>query len=105
MPTRPIGRWLKTTWRESESCIRSGDQCSSGTAVAAWTSRGYTTDNGADATQWEYWGGQNQIFSIDWVEASHYRLIAQHSGKVIDVDRISPANGAQVHQWDWWGGD
>ena len=66
---------------------------------------GISTANGADATQWEYWGGQNQIFRIEWVEASHYRLIAQHSGRVIDVDAFSTANGAQIHQWDWWGGD
>ena len=66
---------------------------------------GISLDNGADATQWDYWGGQNQIFRIEWVEGSHYRLIAQHSGRVIDVDGISTANGAQIHQWDWWGGD
>jgi hypothetical protein len=66
---------------------------------------GISTANGADAIQWDYWGGQNQIFRIEWVEASHYRLIAQHSGRVIDVEGISTANGAQIHQWDWWGGD
>ena len=66
---------------------------------------GISTDNGADATQWDYWGGWNQLFRIEWVEAGHYRLIAQHSGRVLDVDGISTANGAQIHQWDWWGGD
>ena len=64
-----------------------------------------STANGADAIQWDYWGGQNQIFRIEWVEASHYRMIAQHSGRVIDVEAISTANGAQIHQWDWWGGN
>ncbi|HZN18067.1 MAG TPA: RICIN domain-containing protein [Micromonosporaceae bacterium] len=66
---------------------------------------GVSTANGADAIQWEYWGGGNQLFRVEWVEASHYRLIAQHSGRVLDVDAISPSNGAQIHQWDWWGGD
>jgi|GEM_PF-1861042 hypothetical protein len=66
---------------------------------------GISTANGADAIQWDYWGGQNQIFKIEWVEAQHYRLIAQHSNKVIDVEAQSAANGAQVHQWDWWGGN
>ena len=66
---------------------------------------GISTANGADAIQWDYWGGQNQIFRIEWIEASHYRLIAQHSNKVIDVEGISTSNGAQIHQWDWWGGD
>ena len=64
-----------------------------------------STANGADAIQWDYWGGWNQLFRVEWVEASHYRLIAQHSGRVIDVDAYSSANGAQIHQWDWWGGD
>lgn len=67
--------------------------------------QGTATGNGADATQWEYWGGQNQIFRIEWVEAAHYRLIAQHSGRVLDVEGQSTANGALIHQWDWWGGN
>ncbi|MDX2153780.1 MAG: RICIN domain-containing protein [Bryobacteraceae bacterium] len=66
---------------------------------------GIATGNGAHAHQWDYWGGQNQIFRVEWVEASHYRLIAQHSNRVIDVEAISTANGAQIHQWQWWGGD
>ena len=66
---------------------------------------GISMDNGADATQWDYWGGGNQIFRVEWAEAGHYRLIATHSGRVIDVEGISTANGAQIHQWDWWGGD
>ncbi|MGR7025709.1 RICIN domain-containing protein [Geodermatophilus sp. URMC 62] len=66
---------------------------------------GISTANGAEATQWEYWGGQNQVFRIEWVEAGHYRLIATHSGRVIDVKGFATGNGAQIHQWDWWGGD
>lgn len=66
---------------------------------------GISTANGGDATQWDYWGGKNQIFKIEWVEASHYKLIAEHSGRVIDVEAISTSNGAQIHQWDWWGGN
>ena len=66
---------------------------------------GISTANGADAIQWDYWGGNNQIFKIEWVEAGHYKLIAQHSNRVIDVEAISTANGAQIHQWDWWGGN
>ncbi|HEU5472615.1 MAG TPA: RICIN domain-containing protein [Actinophytocola sp.] len=62
-------------------------------------------DGGADAIQWDYWGGGNQLFRVEWVEAAHYRLIALHSNKVLDIEAISPDNGAQVIQWDWWGGD
>jgi hypothetical protein len=66
---------------------------------------GISTASGAHATQWDYWGGGNQLFRVEWVEGAHYRLIAQHSNKVIDVSGISTANGAQIIQWDWWGGD
>jgi hypothetical protein len=34
-----------------------------------------------------------------------YRLVARHSGKVLDVSGISKDNGAIVHQWTWVGGD
>lgn len=66
---------------------------------------GVSTANGADAHQWDYWGGNNQIFKLEWVEAAHYKLIAVHSNRVIDIENQSTANGAQVHQWDWWGGN
>lgn len=66
---------------------------------------GQSTANGADLHQWDYWGGNNQLFKIEWMETGHYRLIAQHSNKVVDVEGQSTANGAQVHQWDWWGGN
>ena len=66
---------------------------------------GISPDNGADVIQWDYWGGGNQLFRVEWVEASHYRLIAQHSGRVVDVNGISVDNGAKLIQWDWWGGD
>lgn len=66
---------------------------------------GQSTANGADAIQWDYWGGGNQIFRVEWVEGEHYRLIATHSGRVIDVEAASTANGAQIHQWGWWGGN
>ena len=66
---------------------------------------GGSTANGAEAIQWDYWGGGNQLYRIEWVEASHYKLIAQHSARVIDVAGASAASGAQVIQWDWWGGN
>ncbi|MGW3353724.1 RICIN domain-containing protein [Nonomuraea rubra] len=66
---------------------------------------GASQESGADAIQWEYLGGANQLFRVEWVEASHYRLIAQHSGKCLDVFGASQDDGAKVIQWDWWGGD
>ena len=35
-----------------------------------------------------------------------YRLVARHSGKVLDVSGSKQYSGAfLVHQWAWWGGD
>ncbi|WP_341677815.1 RICIN domain-containing protein [Niveibacterium sp. SC-1] len=34
-----------------------------------------------------------------------YRLVAKHSGKVLDVAACSNAVGANVQQWSWLGGD
>jgi hypothetical protein len=65
---------------------------------------GISLDNGADAQQWDYWGGVNQLFWIEWEEAGHYTIRAVHSNRVLDVEGISAANGAQIHQWNWWGG-
>ncbi|MFJ7073433.1 RICIN domain-containing protein [Streptomyces sp. NPDC098781] len=68
--------------------------------------QGASAVNGADATQWEYVGGRNQTFLVEYLnEDGHYMLVADHSGRVLDVEGMSLANGAQVHQWDWWRGD
>ncbi len=34
-----------------------------------------------------------------------YRLVARHSGKVLDVSECSTADGANVQQWPWLGGN
>jgi hypothetical protein len=34
-----------------------------------------------------------------------YRLVAQHSGKTLNVAGINPADGAAAIQWPWLGGD
>lgn len=66
---------------------------------------GISAANGADAQQWDYWGGGNQVFRIEWVEAGHYKIVATHSNRVLDIEGQGTANGALVHQWDWWGGN
>ena len=50
-------------------------------------------------------GWAESDLSTRWVEPGHYRVVAQHSSLVIDVEDISTANGAKLHQWEWWGGD
>ena len=55
--------------------------------------------------QYEWHGGPNQRFRLEPnVTAGEYRIVAVHSGKVLDVQGISTANGANIQQWDWVGG-
>lgn len=46
-----------------------------------------------------------QRFRLEPVSGGYVRIVAQHSGKVLDVSGISTANGAPIVQWDWWRGD
>lgn len=50
---------------------------------------GVSTANGAPLIQWTYLGGENQLFRPDHVSGGYYRLVAQHSGKVLDVEGAS----------------
>jgi hypothetical protein len=61
-------------------------------------------------------GGPNQQFRIEYVpnpadestesigSSFAYRVVANHSGKVWDVEGASHENGAKLIQWDWHGG-
>ncbi|TDD71370.1 hypothetical protein E1262_07160 [Jiangella aurantiaca] len=66
---------------------------------------GISTASGAPAQQWTWWGGWNQLWSMDPVGGGYVRIRAKHSGKVLDVAGLSTDNGARIIQWDWWGGD
>jgi hypothetical protein len=66
---------------------------------------GISTANGARIQQYNYLGGDNQLFRIESVGGGYYRMVAQHSGKVLDVVGVSTANGARIQQYDWLGGD
>lgn len=65
---------------------------------------GASTDNGADVHLWDWVGGDNQKWQIEWV-GDGWRLTAQHSGKVLDVEAASQDDGANVHQWEWLDND
>jgi V8-like Glu-specific endopeptidase len=71
----------------------------------------YSQANGARIHQWDWHGGPNQRFRLEPVlsplapiPTGEYRIVAVHSGKVLDVSGISNANGAAVVQWDWVNG-
>jgi Ricin-type beta-trefoil lectin domain-like len=64
-----------------------------------------STANGAKITQWDYWGGGNQRWTLEPVGGGYVRIRALHSGKVLDVSGMDMANGARLVQWEWWGGN
>lgn len=64
-----------------------------------------STGDGANVYQWNWGGGDNQVWQLDRVADGQYRFVAQHSGKVLDVSDRSPDNGANIHQWGWVGND
>ncbi len=39
------------------------------------------------------------------LEDGHYRVVAHHSGKGLEVAGASSDAGARIIQWDWHGGD
>jgi endoglucanase len=61
--------------------------------------------DGANISLWDYWGGNNQKWTITATSGGYYRVTAVHSGKVLDVSGISTADGANVHQWGYVGGN
>ena len=71
--------------------------------------------NGAPIIQHTLHGRPNQLFRLERVpevrtghssEVTHntYRIVANHSNKVLDVEGASHENGAKLIQWDWHGG-
>jgi hypothetical protein len=55
--------------------------------------------------QWEWWGGDNQKWTVDRTTDGHYRVRNVHSGKVLDVEDASTGDGARCMQWEWLAGD
>jgi Ricin-type beta-trefoil lectin domain-like len=55
---------------------------------------------------WEWWGGANQQWRIEPLGDGTHRLVAQHSGRVLDAppDAVNEDGVPLFHQWDWHGG-
>src|SRR5690606_25929986 len=54
---------------------------------------------GAMAVQWTPGSGANQQFRFEPSGSGYYRLVARHSGMVLDVFNWNPNNGAEIRQW------
>lgn len=65
---------------------------------------------GVQLTQAACNGSANQQFRLlkrdqTFPGRAFYRIVARHSGKVVDVNGASTADGATIHQWTWTGGN
>jgi len=61
--------------------------------------------SGANVRQWPANGADPQRWSLEKLDATWWRLVNKHSGRVLDVAGCSTTAGANVAQWEWLGGD
>jgi beta-glucanase (GH16 family) len=61
------------------------------------------TQDGARMQQWNVTGTSNQQFRFEHLGDGAYRVVAVHSGKVLDIDGIKKENGAFAQQWGYAG--
>ncbi|MFL5728101.1 MAG: carbohydrate-binding protein, partial [Cytophagaceae bacterium] len=55
--------------------------------------------DGANVQQWSYGGGSNQQFIALSTGDGYYKLMARHSGKLVEVAGFSTSAGGNVQQW------
>lgn len=66
---------------------------------------GGSTSDGGNIIQWDYWGGNNQQWSLSASSNSGYFSITNHnSNKVLDVNEQATNAGAGIVQWSYSGG-
>jgi len=64
---------------------------------------GLANNDGAGAQQYQCHDGENQQWIIADGGTGSLRIIARHSGKVLDVAGEETADGTHVNQWGWQG--
>ena len=64
---------------------------------------GASLEDGAAGQLFDFHGGRNQTFRIILVESNVVAIIAQHSGKCLDVEHVSRDPGALIHQIGYHG--
>ncbi len=62
---------------------------------------GWSTSNGGNIAQWEYWGGACQYFNVSAVSDGYYSIISDYSGLAFDIDGASTSNGGNLQQWGY----
>jgi len=67
---------------------------------------GGSTSVGTRLEQWTQLANHpNQQFTFEPLDDGYYRIVARHSGKVLDIEQASMDDGAPLIQYDWKGGD
>ena len=64
---------------------------------------GVSAASGANVHIWDYTGGSNQKWDIEYLNNGYYSMKAVHSGKALDVYGGYNTAGTNVQQWDWNG--
>ncbi len=65
---------------------------------------GASTAPGTQIVQYSYWGGANQLWTVEPRENGSVSIMSAYSGLVLEVDRSSTENGAPVVQRSYAGG-
>lgn len=66
----------------------------------------FSSSNGTNINQWEYWGGEYQHWrAVDRGNGYWSFHPVTATGRAMDVANISTANGANIALWDYWAGD
>jgi hypothetical protein len=55
--------------------------------------------------QWDWWGADNQKWTVDEVGPNDRRIRNVNSGKVADLEDSRTSDGGDAQQWVWWDGD
>ncbi len=62
----------------------------------AYTHIGFSANHTNSANEW--------VYCVDFATSPPRPIFSKNSGRVIDVEGISPNSGAKIQQWDSWGG-
>lgn len=60
--------------------------------------------NGTGIIQWPYNRGANQVWRLEHLGASRYKITGFPSGRTLDVANRAVSNGSAVQLWDYHGG-
>ncbi|MBC7770898.1 MAG: RICIN domain-containing protein, partial [Pyrinomonadaceae bacterium] len=94
--TTPVTVWRASSYRPEFNTSYRYKLINSQTKMALDV-RSWSKDDGAVLQQWPYSGGTNQLFKIELVASSTWRLVSVHSGKVITGTSLTAGSTAKQY--------